>query len=271
MAPRRPSSSLSTKRIKLVVSYDGTDFRGWAAQAGRRTVQGTLTEAVRRATGEDVEIIGASRTDSGAHAVGQVCHFDTPVDMEPEKWARVLNTYLAPDLAVQRSSEVGFDFNSRFCAEDRRYRYRIGTAPRDPFTTRYVHDYGRPLDLRLMNQAAGKLIGEHDFRAFTQELEPHVENTRRKIFHADVLEYHGKELHIEIVGTAFLRGMMRRMSGALLEVGRDHRPVEDVERLLSQERDQLQLPTVLPAKGLTLMEVRYANPPRDNRTASTQA
>lgn len=268
MVRRRPCWSLSTKRIKLVVSYDGTDFRGWAAQTGQRTVQGTLTEAVRRATGEDVEIVGASRTDSGAHALGQVCHFDTEVDMEPERWERVLNKVLGPDVAVQESCEVVSGFNSRFSAEHRRYRYRIGTAPRDPFTTRYVHDYGRPLDLRLMNEAAGQLMGEHDFLAYTEELDPRVENTRRQIYHADVLDYHGKEVHVEIIGTAFLRGMMRRISGGLLEVGRGHRPVEQVAALLTEERNSLQWPIVLPAKGLCLMEVRYGNPLRDNRTAS---
>jgi tRNA pseudouridine38-40 synthase len=271
MVRRQPCWSLSTKRIKLVVAYDGTDFRGWAAQTGQRTVQGTLTEAVRRATGEDVEIIGASRTDGGAHALGQVCHFDTEVDMEPSRWERVLNKVLEDDVAVQESSEAENGFHSRFCAEYRRYRYRIGTAPRDPFTTRYVHDYSRPLDLRLMNEAAGRLIGEHDFLAYTEELDPRVENTRRLIFHADVLEYHGKEVHIEFVGTAFLRGMMRRMSGALLEVGRGHRPVDQVGDLLTAKRDLLQWPVVLPAKGLCLMEVRYGTPLRDNRTASTLA
>jgi tRNA pseudouridine38-40 synthase len=262
---------LSTKRIKLVVAYDGTDFRGWAAQTGQRAVQSTLTEAVRRATGEDVEIVGASRTDSGTHALGQVCHFDTDVDMEPDNWARVLNNLLEPDVAVQESSEVGSEFHSRFCAETRRYRYRISTGARDPFNARYTHDFGRPVDIRLMNQAAGAILGEHDFRAFTEELDPSVENTRRLLFQADVLEYHGKEVHIEIVGTAFLRGMMRRISGALLEIGRGHRPADEMARLLTDGRDSLQWPVVLPAKGLCLMEVRYADPPRDCRTASDLA
>jgi tRNA pseudouridine38-40 synthase len=258
-------------RIKLVVAYDGTDFSGWAAQAGQRTVQGTLTEAVRRVSGEDVEIWGASRTDSGAHASGQVCHFDTEVGIKPEKWARVLNRAMPQDLAVISSASAGEGFHSRFSAEHRRYRYRIRTGPRDPFQSRYVHDYGKPLNLRLMNKAAGALIGEHDFLAFTEELEPRVENTVRRIFHADVLEYHGTEMQVEIVGTAFLRGMMRRISGALLEVGRGFRPPEAISRLLSEERESLQWPVVLPAKGLCLVEVAYDDPPRDHRTASDLA
>ncbi len=289
MAPRRPCSSLSTKRIKLVVSYDGTDFRGWAAQTGQRTVQSTLTEAVRQATGEDVEIVGASRTDSGAHALGQVCHFDTNVDMEPENWARVINKRLEPDVAVKSSSLVGDNFHARFSPDSRFYRYRISTVRRNPFTTRYLFDYGRGLDLKLMSQAAQAIVGEHDFRAFTEELDG-VENTVRKLFNVNVIGIRdarceiqdarseirdpGSEIDgvdIDIVGTAFLRGMMRRISGGLLEIARGHRPVEDMARLLTEERDSLQWPVVLPAKGLCLMEVKYSDPPRDNRTASKLA
>ncbi len=284
-------SSLSTKRIKLVVSYDGADFRGWAAQTGQRTVQSTLTEAVRQTTGEDVEIVGASRTDSGAHAVGQVCHFDTTVEMEPEKWARVLNKALNADLAVRASSLVGEDFNARFSPEWRWYRYRISVTHRNPFTTRYVHDYGRPVDIDAMKEAAKAIVGKHDFRGFTEELGDDVENTFRELFSVTVsssdagfsildtglniqnpeTSIQDHEVWIDIVGTAFLRGMMRRISGALLEIGRGHRPVEDMTRLLTDERDSMQWPVVLPAKGLCLMEVKYSDPPRDNRTASKMA
>jgi tRNA pseudouridine38-40 synthase len=281
MEPRPLSSNLSTKRIKLVVAYDGTDFRGWAAQTGQRTVQSTLTEAVRQATGEDVEIIGASRTDSGAHALGQVCHFDSSVNMEIEKWPRVLNNLLTPDLAVQSSELVDEDFNARFCAEHRRYRYRINVTNRNPFTTRFVHDHCRTIDVELMKKAAEVIVGEHDFRGFTEEVGPEIENTVRKLFSVEVLEIDHRslitdlgalhEVHVEIIGTAFLRGMMRRISGALLEIGRGHRPLDDMVKLLTPERDSMQWPVVLPAKGLCLMEVPYANPPRDNRTASKLA
>ena len=217
-----------------------------------------------------MEIVGASRTDSGAHALGQVCHFDTGVPIEDAKWPRVLNKVMPDDIAVTEAEEVAPDFHSRFCAEHRCYRYRIRTAPRDPMASRYVHDYGRPLNLDKMQEGAGHLVGEHDFLAFTEELDPSVENTRRKLLSVNVLEV-GPEVHIEIVGTAFLRGMMRRMSGALLEVGRGHRPPDDIKDLLSTKRTQLQWPVVLPAKGLTLVEIAYGNPPKDNRTASIQA
>jgi tRNA pseudouridine38-40 synthase len=255
-------------RIKLVVSYDGTEFRGFAANPRSRTIQGTLREAVRLISGEENEIYGASRTDSGAHARGQVCHFDTANPMPPEKWARVLNWRLPSDLAVVSAREVPSDFDSRFWAQDRHYRYRILTGPPDPLRARFAHHYGRPLDLQAMQRAASLLQGEHDFLAFTEELDPGVENTRRELFSFQVKSSRD-EVWVDVVGTAFLRGMMRRMSGVLLEVGRGFRPVEEVSKLLeSEERRHMQWPVVLPAKGLCLMRIRYGRHPRDHRTAS---
>lgn len=256
-------------RIKLVVSYDGTDFRGFAANPDSRTIQGTLREAVRLISGEEKEIYGASRTDSGAHARGQVCHFDTANPMPPEKWAHVLNRRLPSDLAVVSAREVPPDFDSRFWAQDRFYRYRILTGPPDPLRARFTHAYGRkPLDLDAMRQAASLLQGKHDFLAFTEELDPGVENTVRELFSFQVNSSRD-EVWVDVVGTAFLRGMMRRMSGVLLEVGRGYRSVEEVSKLLDfEERRHMQWPVVLPASGLCLMRIRYGRHPRDHRTAS---
>jgi tRNA pseudouridine38-40 synthase len=255
--------------IKLVVAYDGTDFHGWAPQHGQRTAQGVLTEAVLQATGQSVEIVGASRTDSGAHALGQVCHFDTAVGIEPSAWARILNKVLPNDLAVRVSTRVPEAFHSRFSALDRHYRYRIHTADRDPMRSRFVHDYSRPLEVRSMQEAAAALVGCHDFRAFTEELDPSVENTRRQLFKTHVRQVRD-EVWIDIVGTAFLRGMMRRISGGLLEVGRGRRAPEELKRLLTPERETLQWPVVLPAKGLCLMQVRYGRVLTDRRTIASQ-
>ena len=192
-------------RIKLVVAYDGTDFRGWAAQTGRRTVRGTLTEAVRLISGEEIEIWGASRTDSGAHALGQVCHFDTEVGIPPEKWAKVLTRRLPTDLTVVSSAAVGGDFSARFMAKDRFYRYRILTGAPDPFRGRFVHAYGRGLDVDAMQRAANGLLGRNDFLAFTEELEPHVANTVRELYSLRVSRRRD-EVWVDVVGTAFLRG-----------------------------------------------------------------
>ncbi|MBS1716699.1 MAG: tRNA pseudouridine(38-40) synthase TruA [Armatimonadetes bacterium] len=251
------------RRVKLTVAYDGTDFRGWAAQTGQRTVQGTLKEAIRRVSGEDAQLDGASRTDSGAHAEGQVCHFDTEVE-QTEMWLRALNDILPRDLRVLRSQDVPDEFNSRFCARDRFYRYRILCGTIDPFRTRFVSETHRELDLNAMQQAAKFLVGKHDYRAYTEELDPSVENTVRDMRSVSVSQ-HRDEIWIDIVGTAFLRGMMRRMAGALFEVGKGQRPIHEVGDLLTAKRKHTKLPVVLPAKGLCLKKIRYGRHPRDNR------
>ena len=257
-------------RIKLVVAYDGTDYFGWAGQTGRRTVQGTLKEAVRLISGEEMEIYGASRTDSGAHARGQVCHFDTESGLPPEKWARVLNKRLPNDLAILSSAEVPLEFSSRFGARDRFYRYRIMVGEPDPQRARFAHYYGRPLDVSNMITGAQALQGEHDFLAFTEELEPTVLNTRRELYKVQVKQVRD-EVWVDVVGTAFLRGMMRRMAGSLLEVGRGQRHVEEVSRLLTSEgQEKLQWPVVLPARGLCLMRVRYGRKIVDHRNSTSE-
>jgi tRNA pseudouridine38-40 synthase len=253
-------------RVKLVVGYDGSDFRGWAFQAGHRTVRGVLTEAFRRAVGEDIEVVGASRTDSGAHAKGQVCHFDTSLPIPTSKWPSILNKVLPEDLVVISAEEVSEVFHARFSAEDRFYRYRIRQGARDPFAGRYAHQHERDLDISLMKEAGAMLVGTHDFRAFTEELDPGTENTVRTMRSVEVYsapsEDAASEIWLDIVGTAFLRGMMRRMAGALLEVGAGRRKLDSVRELLSDQRDQLHWPVVLPAKGLCLMSIRYSDPPR---------
>lgn len=264
-------------RIKLTVSYDGTEFRGWAISPGHRTVQGTLTEAIERAIGQVVEVVGASRTDSGAHARGQVCHFDTSVPIETEKWSKILNRILPGDVAIWGSRPVSNDFHARFCAEDRFYRYRIRQSGKDPLAGRYAYEYGRELNVRRMQEAAGLLVGKHDYLAFTEELDPSVENTTRTLRQVDVYEAEpesfgvpGREIWVDVVGTAFLRGMMRRMAGALLEVGAGKQPVDTIRDLLTDKRSEMHWPIVLPAKGLCLMRVRYGDPPRDCRNSGSE-
>ncbi len=265
MAPKPPSWSWLTKRVKLVVAYDGTDFRGWAAQAGRRTVQSTLTEAIRRVSGERIEIVGASRTDSGAHAEGQVCHFDTEVAISLEKWVYALNRVLPLDIRVRSAKFVKDDFNSRFSAKDRRYHYVWYRGERNPRAERYAVHWDREMDLKAMQLAAKMLEGRHDFRAFTAELDPTIENTRRTLHHVRIFA-RGNEVIFNVVGDAFLRGMMRRMAGAIQMIGLGQRDEKFIKRLLDpRKRDQETWPVVLPARGLTLMEVRYGPHPKDSR------
>lgn len=265
MAQWRACWSLSTKRIKFIVAYDGTDFCGWAPQAGQRSVQGTLTEAVRRVSGEDIEIVGASRTDAGAHALGQVCHFDTEVGIPVGKWARAVNDLLPPDIAVQSAHQVSEEFHSRFTAKHRAYRYRIVSETRNPIEDRYSANDWRKLNVEAMQDAALGLVGKHDFRAFTAELQPWITNSIRELYSVEISKV-GREVRIDIVGTAFMRGMMRRIAGGLFEVGIGKRTKQNLLGLLTEEGMAIiDLPVVLPAKGLMLMKVTYGRNLRDIR------
>jgi tRNA pseudouridine38-40 synthase len=251
-------------RIKLTLAYDGTDYCGWAPSKGHNTIHSVLTQAILDATRHQVDIVGASRTDSGAHAQGQVCHFDTELPIPIDKWPKLINRLLPPDIVVLSAEHVGDDFHSRFCAEDRYYRYRIHVGPPDPFKSRFTYQHSHQLRIEEMKQAALLLIGKHDFQAFTQNLDPAIDNTTRTLREVEI-RTEGGEVWIDITGTAFLRGMMRRIAGGLLEVGQGHRSFEDFGLLLTPMRRDVPWPVVLPASGLCLMKVRYSNPPRDCR------
>lgn len=224
---------------------------------------------MRQISGDDCEIIGASRTDSGAHALGQVCHFDTENPMPVERWPRVVNQLLPSDLAVTQAEEVDPEFHSRFWADRRVYRYRIQTGLRDPLKGRYVCHHSKPVDTDRMQKAARDLVGEHDFRGFSQELTLE-DNTVRTLYSVDVTQQ-GDEVWIDVAGTAFVRGMMRRISGALLEIGRGARDPQSLKALLADpHRPGLTWPQVLPAWGLMLMKVEYGENPVDHRQFSVQ-
>ncbi len=265
MRPKPPSSNLSTKhRIKLTVAYDGTDFCGWAPQTGQRTVHSTLTSGLRQVLDEEIELFGASRTDSGAHARGQVCHLDVPTAIPIDRWTRILNKLMPRDLTIRSAAGVPPDFDARFWAKSRFYRYRIAQGPHDPFRSRYTHWHGRSLDVSAMQQAAHHLVGEHDFRAYSQLL-AEEKNSVRTLFRAEVRPVRD-EVWIEIVGTAFVRGMMRRISGALLEIGRGAREINYTAQLFDKTfRSAMDWPPVLPACGLTLIKVNYGRHPSDHR------
>lgn len=253
---------MSTKiqRIQLTVSYEGTDFRGWAAQKGQRTVQSTLKYAVRQVSGEDCEIIGASRTDGGAHAIGQCCHFDIENKIPIERWAYALNRVLPDDLVVRKCQARSKRFHSRFSAVDRWYRYRVLIGERDPHRARFCHWYWDEVDVDLMNFVAQNLVGSHDFRGFSEEMAPES-NTVRQLLKIAVTR-RKNEVHVDVCAQAFIRGMMRRISGGLLEIGRGARTPDEFTGLLNaQQRNELQWPVVLPAKGLTLMRIRYGGRP----------
>lgn len=261
----QPSSSLSTnQRIKLTVAYDGTDFRGWAPQGELRTVHRTLKDGLCQVIGEEVELLGASRTDAGAHALGQVCQFDCPTPMPIHRFPRALNKVLPRDLAVVKAEAVSEDFSARFMARKRHYVYRVLEQERDPHRMRFAHYSTQAFDFERMKVAASHLVGEHDFLAFSQEMEED-ENTVRTLFRVN-LHRINKEILIHVHGTAFVRGMMRRIAGSLVEVGRGNRPVDWIPELLAgRDKSSIDWPPVLPACGLTLVRIKYGREPSDHR------
>lgn len=252
-------------RIGLVIQYDGTDFCGWAEQQGQRTVQGTLKTCIESVCNHAVELRGASRTDSGAHALGQFADFETESPMPAERWAKALNDRLPLDVRVAKSKAVPSEFHSRFFARSRTYRYRISEEERvSPMLARFVYASGREMNERAMADAAAMLLGRRDFLPFGEELPPDC-NTVREVYACSVQRC-GREVRITIQANAFIRGMVRRIAGGLFEVGVGRRSREEFASLLDTERrTSIPWPVVLPARGLTLLKVDYGRSYRDVR------
>jgi len=259
------TKDIDNRRIKLLIQFDGTDYCGWAEQAEQKSILGTLKSCIREISGETPDLRGCSRTDSGAHALGMVADFETCNPMPPDKWAFVLNRQLPDDIKVSRSDPAPLDFHSRFFARSREYIYRIALNEKpDPVRARYVYGTWRELRLAPMQKAASFLIGNHDFRAFGEELED-LKNAVREVKRICVTQV-GDEIRLSIEATAFIRGMMRRIAGGLLEVGCGKRTIEDFRVLTDPiRRDEVKWPVVLPARGLTLVKAKYGSKLRDYR------
>ncbi|MGI8924517.1 MAG: tRNA pseudouridine(38-40) synthase TruA [Fimbriimonadales bacterium] len=253
------------RRIRLLIEFDGTDFCGWAEQRGLRTVKGTLKSCIRQICGEEVDLRGASRTDSGAHAKGFVADFASANPMPTENWKLAINRQAGPAIRILDAVEVSKDFHSRFYARSRVYEYRIAESEHvDPRRARFVYGTFRKLDVEKMRKAAAALVGRNDFRAFGEELDG-VENTLRDVKAISVRRMRD-EVRIRIEATAFLRGMVRRIAGGLMEVGYGKRSLRDFGALLDPaKRGSIKWPVVLPAKGLTLLKVKYGRQLRDLR------
>ncbi|MEU8131414.1 tRNA pseudouridine(38-40) synthase TruA [Micromonospora sp. NPDC049049] len=260
-------------RLRLDVSYDGTDFSGWAAQPTRRTVAGVLVETldlvlgVGTATGLTV----AGRTDAGVHATGQVCHVDLPVEVWREHEGRLLRRLarlLPTDVRVRAITEVPADFDARFSATFRRYEYRVTDAPfgAEPLRRHEVLAWPKPLDLAALNAAATGLVGEHDFAAYCRRKE-HA-TTLREVTRLDWRRDPDDILVATVQADAFCQAMVRSLVGAMLVAGDGRRPVEWPGTLLTQ-RERSSEVTVAPARGLTLVAVGYPADPAEYAQRAT--
>lgn len=243
------------KRVMLTVAYDGTNYHGWQIQSNGETIEGVLNRCLSSLMGEKIEVSGASRTDSGVHAMGNLAVFDTESRIPADKISYALNQRLPEDIRIQKSQEVAADFHPRFCATRKTYEYRIYMAP-FPMPLRRLYAYYTyvPLDIERMNAGAAYLVGEHDFKSFCS-VGAQVETTVRQVDEIHV-EKQGNEIVIRVAGRGFLYNMVRIIAGTLMEVGRGQLEPEDVQTILNQKDRQAAGPTA-PACGLTLVGYEF--------------
>jgi tRNA pseudouridine38-40 synthase len=237
------------------VAYDGTDFLGFQWQTQGRTVQGVLEGALAQVTGQAGRIVGSGRTDTGVHARGQVIGFHTQWRHPLPDLERALNAILPMDVAVRDLQEAAPSWHPRFSARRRHYRYTVlNQALRSPLDRRYTHQVTAPLNLAALQAASELLLGEHDFASFGQPTQG--ENTVRYLFSA-AWRQDESLFAFDVVGNAFLRGMMRSLAGSLLQVGTGIWPVERISEVMAA-RDRAQAAAPAPACGLCLMSVEYS-------------
>jgi tRNA pseudouridine38-40 synthase len=248
--------------FKLTIAYDGTDFHGWQIQSEKPTIQGEIVSVLRRLTQEHVYLHGAGRTDAGVHALGQVGSFRTQSALSAEEFQRALNALLPQTIRIVGSEEVGPDFDARWSARGKIYRYRIyrgKVVP--PMIWRYVLHYPFPLDEEAMRGAAARFAGTHDFASFAastgSEEDDKERSTEREIFSTELARTaDDEELVFTVRGRSFLRYMVRKMVGTLLDVGRGRLKPDDIDRLF-ELRDRSKSGPTVPPQGLVMVEVQH--------------
>ena len=246
--------------FKLIIAYDGTDFHGWQMQSNKPTIQGEIVNVLRRITQESVQLHGAGRTDAGVHALGQIGSFRTQSTLSAGEFQRALNALLPPSIRIVAAEEVGPDFNARWSARGKIYRYRLyrgKVVP--PMLWRYVLHYPFPLDEVAMRDASARFVGMHDFTSFAastgSEEDDKERSTEREIYSTELVRSSdGEELVFTIRGRSFLRYMVRKIVGTLLDVGRGKLKPDDIDRLYELKDRSKSGPTV-PPQGLCMVSV----------------
>ena len=244
------------KRIRLYVAYDGTDYCGWQIQPNGITIEEVLNRRLKKLTGEDIHVIGASRTDSGVHALGNIAVFDTESPIPPERMAYALNQKLPPDIVIVRSEEVGQDWHPRYQQKvTKTYEYHIFNAKvPNPLKRRYSTFVSVPLDVEKMRKGASWLVGEHDFVSFCN-VRTNVEDTVRRIDEIQIRET-GPDITIQVTGNGFLYNMVRIIAGTLIRVGRGFYTPEKVKEIL-EAKERTQAGVTAPPEGLVLVGIEY--------------
>lgn len=243
------------KRVKLVVAYDGTNYHGWQVQDNGITIEEVLNRTIGELVQEDIKVIGASRTDAGVHACGNVAVFDTESQIPGDKFSFALNQRLPDDIRIQESCEVDADFHPRYADTVKTYEYNILNRRFElPSKRLYAAFCYYPMDIERMNQAAAYLVGEHDFKSFCSA-GAQVQTTVRTVYAVNVTK-EDDMVHIRITGNGFLYNMVRIIAGTLMQVGTGLMEPEQVKEIL-EARDRSKAGPTAVAKGLTLVEIRY--------------
>ena len=254
-------TAFSLMNYRLLLQYDGTDFRGWQMQDELRTVQGELTRVLSLLDGRDVTVHGSGRTDAGVHAEGQVASVSLQRKITPQKLRNAINGNLAPDVRVLFADPVPDDFHARYSARNKTYVYRVIHGPVvSPFWARFAYQEARPLDLELMRRCARLFPGEHDWTAFSAA-QSDAESRVRTIESLEIASgwnARGRCHLIEMTVSAngFLRYMVRSIAGTLLAVGRGEIAEETVAKAI-RKGDRALVGATAPAHGLTLKSVKY--------------
>ena len=240
--------------VRLSLAYDGTSFRGWARNAGQRTVEGVLSDALTRVLGDAPKLSVAGRTDAGVHARGQVVSFVADDDVDLERLQRSINGMLAPEVVAEDVRRAPDGFDARFSATAREYRYRMDTGlwP-EPCEARFVWHRPGELSVGSMRAAAGSLLGEHDFASFCRR--PQSGGTVRRLERLSIARV-GDRVEISARANAFLHQMVRTLVGMLVVVGDGRLDAGTVHEILVA-RDRSRTPEMAPAHGLTLERVVY--------------
>lgn len=241
----------------LIVAYEGTNYCGWQIQPNAITIEEVLNHELSVFFDEDIKVIGASRTDSGVHAMGNIAVFDTNSKIPAEKISYALNVSLPPDIRIQKSMEVERDFHPRHCNTRKRYEYHIyNDTFENPLRRNFCAFTYRKIDLEAMQTAADYLVGTHDFKSFCN-IHTQVKDTVRTIYRCDVTKV-DKEIIITIEGNGFLYNMVRIISGTLLEIGSGLRNADDMKAILAAKNREAAGKTAQ-AKGLMLCEIKIVN------------
>ena len=242
-------------RVKLTVAYDGTNYCGWQVQPNGISIEEVLNGCLSDLFSQDIKVIGASRTDSGVHADGNVCIFDVDTRMDATKIAFALNQRLPEDVSIQESCQVEDDFHPRYGAKEKTYEYRIlNCTHRKPLNRIDTYFYHYPLDVEAMDKAIKCLVGEHDFTSFAS-IHRQAKTTVRTIYDAAVTKS-GDVVTIRLTGNGFLYNMVRIVAGTLIEVGGGKRTPESIVDVLNACEREAAGPTA-PPEGLTLKSIRY--------------